>query len=259
MQRKVVFITGASSGIGKALAMEYARNNYDLVLSARRAELLEEVKKQCLASGANCHILLMDMENSGEIASKTTEAIGFFGRIDILVNNAGISQRGKAIDTSLDLVRKMMDINFFGAIGVTHALLPELKKNKGNIVVISSMSGLFGFPLRSTYSASKFALNGYFETLALEEPEIAVTIVCPGRIKTDISLHAMAADGSKHGVMDNAQINGIDVHVCARKIYSAVKNRKHLIIIARGEKVLYWIKKFSLPLFYSIARKIKPT
>jgi short-subunit dehydrogenase len=197
------------------------------------------------------------MEQADAIPDLASKAIAAFGHIDILINNAGISQRGTTAQTEMHVVRKMMEINFFSAVTISHALLDEIRKNNGSIVVISSMSGLFGFHGRSAYSASKFALHGYFETLNIEEPGVHVLLVCPGRVKTDISLSALAADGSKHGQMDKGQLNGIPVEKCSEKIIRAVDNKKSLILIAKEEKILYWLKKISYSLFIRTARKAK--
>ncbi|MBS3914246.1 MAG: SDR family oxidoreductase [Bacteroidetes bacterium] len=257
MQKKVILITGASSGIGKQLALDYASKGFNLVLAARRTDLLVQVKSECEIWGVKCKVFAIDLEQAHSIPDFATQALAAFGRIDILINNAGISQRGSAAQTEISVVRKMMEINFFPAITLSHTLLDEIRKNKGSIVVISSMSGLFGFHDRSAYSASKFALHGYFETLNIEEPGVHVLLVCPGRVKTDISLSALSADGSKHGIMDKAHINGISVEKCSEKIIRAVDNKKSLILIAKEEKILYWLKKISYSLFIKIARKAK--
>ena len=117
---------------------------------------------------------------------------------------------------------------------------------------------MFGFPLRSAYSASKHALHGFFETMQLEEPLLSITLVCPGRIRTDISLSAITSDGSKHGVMDDAQLNGIPADVCAKKIIRAIHNRKKLMVIAQKEHILLFFYRYMRPLFYIVARRIKP-
>jgi short-subunit dehydrogenase len=257
--QSVVLITGASSGIGEALALRYAQSGCRLVLAARRLDELERVKKLCEGAGASCHILQMDMAAHDLIPSKAIEAIACFGRIDFLINNAGISQRGKVSETSTEVDKQLMDVNYFGTIFLTKYILPELIKNQGKIIVISSLSGLFGFPQRSAYAASKFALHGFFETLQLEEKNIHITIVCPGRIKTNISFSALTADGTPHGKMDEGQLNGIDVNVCAAKIQRASERHKKLIVIAKEEKILLFFKKWIPSLFYRIASKIKAT
>lgn len=253
---KVVLITGASSGIGKAMALQYAELKYKLILVARNLASLQSVADECRLKGSTCEVLEMDISQTETHAEKAQKMLGFFGEIDILVNNAGIGQRGLAADTDLAIVRKIMEVNFFGAVSLSHLLLPALRESKGSIIVISSFAGLFGFPLRSSYSASKFALNGYYETLGLEEKEVAVTIACPGRIKTEISIKALAADGSAHGQMDQGQLHGIDVNICAKKIIQAGLKRKKWVFIARGEKLLLLLKKFCPPLFYYLAKRI---
>jgi short-subunit dehydrogenase len=197
-----------------------------------------------------------------KLSALTLEALDFFKGIDILINNGGISQRSKVEETDLEVDRKIMEVNYFGAVALTKCVLPYLLKQKsGHIVVISSVTGIFGFPMRSAYAASKHALHGFFETLRTEvlDRNVGVTIVCPGRIKTDISYHALTKDGKEHGKMDEGQEKGIPADVCARKILSAIKKGKKEIYIARSELVLIYLKRFFPGLFYKIAPKIKPT
>jgi short-subunit dehydrogenase len=259
MHNKTVVITGASSGIGKALALAYSKEKVNLVLIARRKEKLDEIKSYCQTNGSSVKVIVADLSDEKAVEKTAQEALNAFNKVDILINNAGISQRGTIADTIFEVDRKVMELNYFSQIYLTKLLLSEIRKNKGQIVVISSLSGLFGFPLRSAYAASKHALHGFFETLQLEEKEISTTIVCPGRIKTDISLSAITASGEKHGKMDEGQLKGIDVNVCAQKIITAIGNRKKKIIIAKEEKILLFMYNYIKPLFYKIASKIKAT
>lgn len=259
MSQKTILITGASSGIGRALAIYYSKLHCQLILSARRKEELESLKKICEENGSKAVTILADLSKDEDVVQLAQKTIEAFGRLDILINNAGVSQRGAVAETLFEVDRKIMEINYFGQIHLTKLLLPEIKKTHGNIVVLSSLSGLFGFPLRSAYAASKHALHGFFETLQLEEKNIATTLVCPGRIKTDISLSALTGDGSKHGQMDEGQLNGIDVNICAKKIGIAVSKKKKLLVIAKEENILLFFYRYCKPLFYSIASKIKAT
>ncbi|MFW5886941.1 MAG: SDR family NAD(P)-dependent oxidoreductase, partial [Bacteroidota bacterium] len=166
---KIIWITGASSGIGEALAYEFARRGSTLILSARREKQLEEVRKKCLELTTHCHICLMDLGNPGQIEDCTKKVLNQFDRIDVLVNNGGISQRSLIMETPLDIDRKIMEINYFGSVLLTKLVLPVMVKNGGgHVVAISSIVGKFGFPLRSAYSASKHAMVGFFETLKTE-------------------------------------------------------------------------------------------
>lgn len=256
MPYKTIVITGASSGIGKEMALQYAGNGILLILGARRIHELQEIQKEIQSKGGECLVCPLDITNQNSIREFADFVISNSKKIDILVNNAGISQRGKAAETDESTLRRIMEVNFFGTVSITALLLELVKSAKGRIIVMSSFSGLFGFPLRSAYSASKFALHGYFETLRLEEPEISVTIACPGRIQTDISLSALKADGTAHGEMDPGQLKGIPVQVCARKIIRAADSKKRIVYIAKEEKILLFLRKFAPKLFDKIARKV---
>jgi dehydrogenase/reductase SDR family protein 7B len=259
---KVVWITGASSGIGKELALEYARRGADLILTSRDREKLETVAEICRKSGIRTLVATLDLENQLSIKNCVTEVLNVFPKIDILVNNGGISQRSLAVETPVEIDRKVMETNFFGAVTLTKEVLPALiKENGGNIIVISSVTGKFGFPLRTAYSASKHALQGFFEALRAElyDKNVHVTIVSPGRIITNISLNAITKNGTKYGIMDDGQAGGMPADVCAKKIIVAVLKNKKEILIGNKEVMLVYIRKFCPPLFHLLARKVKPT
>ncbi|MGZ4035760.1 MAG: SDR family oxidoreductase, partial [Bacteroidia bacterium] len=200
-KNKIVWITGASSGIGEALAHAFAAEGAKLILSARRNDELVRVKNSLKLNDADVLILPLDLSDTSHVNELTKQVISKFGRIDILVNNGGMSQRSLAKDTSLENDRKLMEINFFGTVALTKSVLPfMLKQKSGHIIAMSSISGKFGFYLRSAYSASKHALHGFFESLRMEiyNDNIKVMIICPGRIKTNISINALTSDGSRH-------------------------------------------------------------
>jgi len=256
---KYVVITGASSGIGKALALELAKNKARLVLLARRMNELDAVKKSCLALTDFCEIISLDLANPELIVSAGEAVKQIVPRIDLLINNAGISQRGLARETSFDTEKQIMQVNYLGPVQFTKSLFPHFNGAGSGIIIISSVVGLFGFPTRSSYSASKHALHGYFNTLAIEENnKIQVLIACPGRINTPISYSAVEANGAAHGKMDPGQANGIPADVCARQILKGYTHKKPLILIAKGERLLYWFSKFVPPLYRLISRKISP-
>ncbi|HVI48135.1 MAG TPA: SDR family oxidoreductase [Chitinophaga sp.] len=255
---KVILITGASSGIGRELALLLAKEQAWLILAARRAQALEEVQQACLQYTPRCETLIMDVTDEVSVETGAKLALQFFGRIDVLVNNAGVTQRSLLIDTPVSAVRKLMEVNFFGPVMLTKALLPHFKtQQQGQVVVVSSMAGLMGYPWRSGYNAAKHALQGYFETLQTEQPipNLYTTIVCPGRIHTPITYSAITATGEPFGHMDPGQAHGIPVEKCARRILTAMHKRKKLVMIARAERLLLWFKRFFPPLFYFIARK----
>jgi short-subunit dehydrogenase len=242
-----IWITGASSGIGEALACAFYRAGAKLILSARREVELKRVQDLC-GGPPSTRILPLDVSRAEELPVKARVALEMLGGIDILVLNAGITQRSLARDTDESVYRSLMDVNFFGPAVMTRAVLPSmLEKRRGHIVVISSIAGKFGVPLRSGYSATKFALHGFYEALRAEEGRngIRVTLVCPGFIRTDISLSALKGDGSKHAKMDPDLARGMPVDRCAAQILSGVAQGKNEIVVAAArEKTLVYIKRF---------------
>ena len=197
-KNKVIWITGASSGIGRALAIELAQQKVKLILSSRTKEELERVKKKC-ANFSEVQILPLDLVDYTNLQEKVDKAIAFFDKVDILVNNGGISQRSLAIDTQISVDKRLMDINYLGTVALSKALLPHFIKNKkGQFVVTTSIVGKIGTPLRSSYAASKHALHGFFDSLRAEQYKnnIFVTLVCPGFVNTNISLNALTGDGT---------------------------------------------------------------
>jgi len=252
---KVVWITGASSGIGAELAKQLAGEGARLILTARNEAVIQEAASAHTA--ASIAVLPADLTEATTLESLAQRAIAVFGHIDAVVHCAGVSQRSLAEETGMDVYRRLMELNFFAPVAITQALLPHFRaRGSGHIVAVSSMAGLMGFPLRTGYSATKHALKGYFETLQTEHdiPGLRITVVYPGRIRTPISLHALTGSGAAHGKMDEGQLQGIPVEVCATKIFEAMCARKRRVIIARGERMLWWLW-FLLPsLYYKIAR-----
>lgn len=253
---KVVWITGASSGIGEELAKQLAGEDARLILTARN-----EAAMQAIAAAhpsAQVTLLPVDLTDPSTIGSLVQRAIQIFGHIDAVVHCAGVSQRSSAEKTGMEIYRRLMEINYFAPVAITQALLPHFRAGGGGqIVAISSMAGLMGFPLRTGYAAAKHALKGYFETLQTEHdiPSLRITLVYPGRIRTPISLHALTGSGIAHGQMDEGQLRGIPVEVCATKIVAAMKAGKQRVVIARGERVLWWLWFLFPKLYCRIARK----
>ncbi len=261
-KNKVVWITGASSGIGEALTYEFAQQGAKLIISSNQQSELEKVRSTCESMSSECYIQFLDVTEIDKMQLITDNLIEKFGKIDVLVNNAGISQRSLVVETPLDIDRKIMEIDYFGTIALTKTVLPYMIKNGGGyIAATSSISGKFGFPLRSAYSAAKHALHGFFETLRAEvyNHNIKVLIAFPGRIKTNISLHALTKDGTAHGKMDDGLNAGIPVDKCARQYVNAIKKDKKEVLIGASELLMVYIHKFFPKLFYKLARKIKPT
>ena len=257
---KTIWITGASSGIGKALVQQLSTNNTTLIISSRRNDALEEVKNSC-KHPENIHIQTLDLEDISSFEHVTKNLIDTFGKIDILINNGGISQRSLASETPLHIDRKIMEVNYFGNIALTKTLLPSLQKQQsGYIVVISSLSGKFGFFLRSAYAASKHALVGFYESLRLEEEKnnIKVSLVFPGLINTDISKNALTKEGQSHGKLDDKQANGISAELCAQHIIKGIESQQHEIFAGGKELKAVWVKRLFPKLFYRLIRKQKP-
>jgi short-subunit dehydrogenase len=258
-EQKIIWITGASSGIGEAMAYQWSQEGHFLILSARRENELYRVQNNCKNPTA-IKILPLDLSKQADIETAADIVLKEFGRVDILVNNGGISQRSLTEETAIDVDRKIMEVDYFSGVILTKKILPSMLANKkGHIVAISSIVGLFGFPLRSAYSAAKHAMHGFYETLWIETHTqgIDVTIACPGKILTDVSFHALTKDGTPHGKMDPAQENGITAKQCANKIINAVQKRKKEVYIGRKELLMVYFKRYIPFLYYKLVSKIK--
>jgi dehydrogenase/reductase SDR family member 7B len=232
----VVWITGASSGIGEALTYAYSRKNARLIISSRRECELLRVKMAC-GSNAQVSILPMDLEQLADVRDKGTEALSRFGYIDILVNNAGISQRSQATETSLEVDERIMRIDYLGQVAATKSVLPSMIARKcGHIVVISSIAGLTGVPLYSAYCGAKHALRGFFTALRAElrAEGIKVSIVYPTNVKTNISVNALQGDGSSLGIMSERHRRGMTADECATQILAGVAVGKEEIFTGRA-------------------------
>ncbi|MFY0629031.1 MAG: SDR family oxidoreductase [Flavobacteriaceae bacterium] len=261
-QDKVVWITGASSGIGKGLALELSNQNALLIISARNQKALESVKIAC-KSPENVKVLTLDLENYEDFNEVANEAISWYGRIDILVNNGGISQRSFAKDTMVDVDKRIMEINYMGTVALTKAVLPHfLGKKQGHIVTTTSIVGKIGTPLRSTYAASKHALHGFFDSLRAEvyDDNIDVSLICPGYVTTNVSMNALQGDGSPQQTMDKATANGISPKRFAKLMAKAIKNKKEEAYIAGfKEKLGVYVKRWFPKVFSVMVRKLSVT
>ena len=258
---KIVWVTGASSGIGKEICVQIANQGGILVLSARNETVLNEFKKTLLNEAKHL-VLAIDLEQNSHFPDLANTVIQHFGRIDFLFNNGGLSQRSEASETSMEVDRKIMEINYFGNIALTKAVLPFMQKQGGgHITVISSIAGKFGFYLRSAYSASKHALHGFYESLALEEAKnkIHITIACPGKINTPISTNALTGTGDKHGLMDHNQETGMPVELCVKQLLKAVELKKREVLIGNKEIKAVTLKRFFPNLFWKVIRKQSAT
>jgi short-subunit dehydrogenase len=238
LKGKVIWITGASSGIGEALTYELARKGNKLILSSRRKEELERVKGNCPEQAQpDIRILPLDLGQHSTLQLSAEAALQLFGHIDVMIHNGGISQRSLAKDTSLEVDRRLMEVDYFGTIALTKYLMPHFVHRKsGHFVVVTSVTGKVGTPYRTGYAAAKHALHGFFDALRAElwkeSRNIFVTLVCPGWIRTNLSINALTGDGSPNLKMDPTIAKGIEPSRVARKAIRAIERRKNEVYIA---------------------------
>jgi dehydrogenase/reductase SDR family member 7B len=257
MSLTTIWITGASSGIGEAAALRYNAEGYQVILSARNTLKLNQVKNKS-KHPERCYVLPLDLEAISTFEEKTNEAINAFGKIDAMLHNGGISQRSLICETPLSVDRKLMEVNYFGTVALTKTLLPHFIGNKsGHFGVVTSLVGKFGTQYRSSYAASKHALHGFFETLRSEhyKDQIHVTLICPGFIRTDVSINALTADGTALNEMDEAQANGMSPEKCAKQIFIAMNAKKEEVYIGGKETYAVYLKRYFPRLFSKILRK----
>jgi dehydrogenase/reductase SDR family protein 7B len=257
MTKPVIWITGASSGIGEACAKKFSQHGYRVIASARNEKALYRVKSES-ANPADVYVLPLDLTDISSFDSKVEEAIASFGQVDIILHNGGISQRSLIKETALEVDRKLMEVNFFGTVALTKALLPHfIDRKSGHFAVITSLVGKIGSPFRSSYAASKHALHGFFDTLRAEHfrDQITVTMICPGFIRTNVSVNAITGDGTALGTMDDAQAKGMSPEECADNILSAIRSKKEEVYIGGKETMAIYLKRFVPGIFSRIIRK----
>ncbi len=259
---QVIWITGASSGIGEALAIAFSKLDAELILSSRNLDKLEIVKAKCL-NPEKIKVLKLDLQDYQNLDKVVGKALKLFNKIDILINNGGISQRSLAIDTGIAIDVKIFETNYFGTIALTKAILPYFAaRNNGHIVVVTSVVGKIGTPLRSSYAASKHALHGFFDSLRAEvhKHHINITLICPGYVNTNVSKNALVADGSKQNTLDKATENGLSPTVFAEKMIKAIANKKQEVVIGGAkEKMAVFVKRYFPKLLAKMIRKINVT
>ena len=258
---KVIWITGASSGIGKAVAIEISKDKAHLILSGRNEQALREVAEACEKNGSTTETFAFDLGDEASINNVVQTVLSKTVKIDALYQFGGISQRSFASETPLFVDRKIFEVNYFGTITLTKAVLPKMIKNGGgHIAVTSSIVGKFGFPYRSSYSASKHALHGFFESLQAENASnnIRVSVIIPGRIKTNISVNAIDKDGKTHSKMDDGQDKGMSAEKSAKIICKKLKKEKKEILVGGNEVLMVYIRRFLPALYYKLASKVKP-
>jgi len=259
---KTAWITGASSGIGEALVDALVNSGTTLIISSNDPDGLERVRNKHTAKSSEIIPAPFDLSDTSEIKSLVDHHLKKTGRIDYLFNIGGISQRSYIVDTPLWLDRKIFEINYFGTIALTKAVLPYMiRQRSGHISATSSISGRFGFPLRSAYSASKQALHGFFETLYLENKKFNIrsTVIIPGRVRTNISLNALGSDGKEYGKMDEGQAKGITPDKAAEIILRGIRKNKREILVGGSELLMLHIRRIWPWLFFRIGDRISST
>ncbi len=246
MKDKVIIITGGSSGIGKALASHFGQKGSRILITGRKKEELNAVVEELSNRGIDIIGFQGDVSLKADNDRMVELAINKFGQIDVLINNAGISMRALFQDVDLEVIRKVMDINFFGAVSATHSCLPHLIKSKGSIVGISSIAGYRGLPGRTGYSSSKFALNGFLEALRTEliHTGVHVLTACPGFTASNIRKRSLLKDGSPQGDSPREEGKMMTADECAMHIYNATLKRKKTLILTSQGKLTVFLNKW---------------
>lgn len=260
LKDKTALITGGGTGIGQSIARHLAQEGCNLVLTGLGIEDLELTKFECERFGIKAYAIETHLDDYASIDQLYEYVIRQGLTIDIFVLNAGISQREKALDTDISIDEKILKIDFLSGVYLIKKFKEMIIASEHiQISVTTSLSGLFGFPLRSAYCAAKHALFGFYESLELEYDNINVTFLIPGRINTQISKSALHGDGTAHAKMDAGQANGLSVDKCGAIAVRAIKRLKHRKLIGRSELLMAYIHKYCLCLYYKLSRKISAT
>jgi dehydrogenase/reductase SDR family protein 7 len=253
----VVWITGASSGIGEALAYHLSGLGHPLILSARSEDGLRKVQAQC-AHPKQVALVPMDLAQWQTMEAIATTGLACFGQVDVLINNAGLSQRSRISETGMEVYAQLMEVNYLGTVALTKALLPHwVERKKGHVVTVTSLMGRFGSPLRSGYCGAKHALHGFFDVLRMEHQKdgLQVTLVCPGFINTNIARNAVTGDGSAQGYQDAATASGMQPGQFAQKLWQAVETGKFEVYLGGREIMGIYLKRFFPKLLHRVVLK----
>lgn len=262
LKDKVVWLTGASSGIGEEMAYQLSKKGAKLILSSRRENELERVKKACTGPNANdIKVLVLDLSDAKALAAKADIALAYYGYVDILINNGGISQRATVLESSMDVYRKIMEVDYFGPIQLSKLVLPKMLERKfGQHLVITSATGIISTPLRSAYAAAKHALHGFYDALHAEvyDQNVRVTLICPGFIKTNVSFNALDANGVSQKKHDEDIRKGLSPQKAVAKIMKALENRKEEVYFGGTKEMLaIYLKKWAPSLLAKAVRNQK--
>ena len=246
LRGKIVIVTGASSGIGRALTEEMAKNGANVVLAARQYVTLCEIAAD-LQKRYQIRALAVqtDVSREDDCESLIKQAVLTFGKVDILINNAGLSMRSLFNDTDLNVLENLMNVNFWGTVYCTKFGLPEILKTEGTIVAVSSIAGYRGLPGRTGYSASKFAMNGFMESLRTEllKTGVHVMVACPGFTSSNIRVAALKQDGAAHGETNMEETGMMSAEEVAKRIVDGIRTRKRTLIMTRQGKLAVWVNK----------------
>lgn len=258
---QTVWITGASSGIGETLAYELSERGARLILSARRANKLNAVKAACAHSERH-HVVPLDLAEASTLETAVDDVLGRIGPVDIMAHNGGVSQRSLVKDTEVSVDRRIMEVNYFGAVTLTKLLLPSMReRGRGHFLVVSSLVGKFGTPKRSAYAASKHALHGFFDSLRAEvyDDGLRVTLFCPGFVKTNVGHNALTADGTslaeKHDDKEIREV-GMPPEACVRAMIRAIEKEKDEVYFGGYEMLGVYVKRLSPALFNYFIRQM---
>lgn len=261
MKNKSIVITGGSSGIGRALAEVFGKNGGRILITGRNAAELDATVAQLRSQGITISGFRADVSREEDNKAMAEEAIRLYGTIDVLINNAGMSMRALFEDVEFDVVRKLMDINFYGVLYATRYCLPEIRKNKGSVIGISSIAGFRGLPGRVGYSASKFALNGFLEVLRTEllQTGVHVLTACPGFTASNIRKRALNSTGAAQAESPRDENKMMTAEACAQHIYKAtVKRKRTLILTTQGKLAVFlnkWLPAFADKMVYKVMAK----
>ena len=259
LKGKIIWITGASSGIGEELTYQLNEAGAKLIISARREAVLNTVKAQCSIPD-NTTVLPLDSNAFETMETMVKSAIAVYGKIDILINNAGISQRSLIAETSFSVYQELINTDYLGVVALSKAILPHFTSQKsGHYVTVSSLMGKFSSPYRSGYCGAKHALHGFFDTLRMEHEAdgVLVTMVCPGFVQTNIAKTALTGDGSQQQYNDDATSKGLEVSAFCKKMIKAIAREKYEVYIGGKEVQGIYLKRFFPKLLHKVVLKSK--
>jgi short-subunit dehydrogenase len=250
MKGKVIIVTGASSGIGKALALELSSRGASVVMAARSADKLKLLEDEIKLKGGEAFSVTTDVSSEKDCEELVKACISKYGKLDVLINNAGISMRALFSEVKLDVIRQVMDINFWGTVYCSKYALPHLLESHGSLVGVSSIAGYKGLPARTGYSSSKFAMQGFLEVVRIENMKkgLHVLIACPGFTESNIRFTSLQADGSHQGESPRDESAMMSPEEVALHIVKAIERRKKLLILTSQGKLTVWLNKF-FPVF----------